>query len=45
MNLRTDCWRGFGPLKGGDLHELLFVLIQERTVMEYREKFELLSGV
>ena len=27
-----------------DLHELFFVLIQERTVMEYREKFELLSG-
>ena len=35
MNLRISCW--------GDLHEQFFALTQERMVMEYREKFELLS--
>ena len=34
----------FRATQNGDLHEQLFALTQERTVMEYREKFELLSG-
>ena len=33
----------FRATQGGDLHEQFFALTQERTVMEYREKFELLS--
>ena len=34
----------FRAAQEGDLHEHFFVLIQEKTVMEYRKKFELLSG-
>uniref|UniRef100_A0A1S8ADV7 Aminoacyl-tRNA ligase n=1 Tax=Citrus limon TaxID=2708 RepID=A0A1S8ADV7_CITLI len=34
----------FQATQEGGLHEQFFALTQERTVMEYREKFELLSG-
>ena len=34
----------FRATQEGDLHEQFFALTQERTVMEYRKKFELLSG-
>ena len=34
----------FQATQEGDLHEQFFALTQERMVMEYREKFELLSG-
>ncbi|KAH9650558.1 pentatricopeptide repeat-containing protein [Citrus sinensis] len=34
----------FRTTQEGDLHEQFFVLIQEKTIMEYRKKFELLSG-